>query len=279
MNPLLPPAHLDVAGIVRASKSSFLPAFLLLRADRRSDLETFYALCRVADDLADAGDHAPATRLEALEAWREGFRDPELAGLPDNLRGLIKRRSLDPQLFLELLDGVASDINAPVRMATRADLDLYCHRVAGVVGQMCLPIFGADSARAADYAEALGRALQYTNILRDTGSDLARGRLYYPLDELAASGLDAGNFHREHGGRRDFLAKFAADTAQLFTRAASLLPREDRAALRPARVMAAIYLTLLRKMQREGLMALEKRCRLSALEKSAAAAKALTGIQ
>lgn len=279
MNPLLPPAHLDVAGIVRASKSSFLPAFLLLRADRRSDLETFYALCRVVDDLADTWDHPPATRREALEAWGNGFRDPELAGLPDNLRRLIKRRSLDPRLFLELLDGVATDITPPVRMATRADLDLYCHRVAGVVGRLCLPIFGADSVRAADYAETLGRALQYTNILRDTGSDLGRGRIYYPLEELAAAGLDAGSFHREHDARRDYLEKFAADTGQLFAQAASLLPREDRAALRPARVMAAIYLTLLRKMQREGLRVLEKRCRLNAVEKSVAAAKALTGFQ
>lgn len=279
MNPLLPPAHLDAAGIVRASKSNFLPAFLLLRTDRRRDLETFYALCRVIDDLADLGDHTPGDRREALDAWRTAFRDPDLAGLPDNLRGLIERRSLDPRLFLELLDGTATDLAPPVRMATRADLDLYCHRVAGVVGRLCLPIFGADPVRSADYAETLGRALQYTNILRDTASDSGRGRLYYPLDELAGAGLDGGNFHREHGARQVFLEKFAADTGRLFDGAESLLPRGDRDALSPARVMASIYHALLRKMQRDGLKVTEKRYRLGTLEKLAAVTKSLAGYQ
>ena len=177
MNPLLPPAHLDAAAIVRASRSSFVPAFRLLSSDRRKDLETFYAFCRAADDIADAEGHESSDRYAALEAWRAAFRDPGLPGLPDNLRELIARRGLDRRLFLELLDGTATDLAAPVRMATRADLDLYCHRVAGTVGQLCLPIFGADPQRAGAYAGTLGRALQYTNILRDTKSDLARGRI------------------------------------------------------------------------------------------------------
>jgi phytoene synthase len=36
---------------------------------------------------------------------------------------------------------------------------------------------------------ALGIGLQLTNILRDVGEDLERGRIYLPLDELAAYGL------------------------------------------------------------------------------------------
>ena len=168
MNRLLPPAHLEAAAIIRASNSSFVPAFWLLSADRRKDLETFYAFCRRVDDIADTEGHEQTDRYAALEAWRTAFRDPGLRGLPDNLRDLILRRGLDRGLFRDLLDGTATDLAAPVRMATRADLDLYCHRVAGTVGQLCLPIFGADPERAAAYAETLGRALQYTNILRDT---------------------------------------------------------------------------------------------------------------
>jgi|GEM_PF-5906220 hypothetical protein len=41
MNPLLPPGNLDAPAIVRASKSSFVPAFRLLPTGRRHDLETF----------------------------------------------------------------------------------------------------------------------------------------------------------------------------------------------------------------------------------------------
>ena len=258
MNPLLPPAHLDAAAIVRASKSSFVPAFRLLPADRRRDLETFYAFCRTADDIADAGHYPTGHRYEALEAWRKGFREPSMTGLPDNLADLILRRGLDRRLFLELLDGTATDLASPVRMATRADLDLYCHRVAGTVGLLCLPIFGADTPRSSAYAETLGRALQYTNILRDTASDLQRGRIYYPLDELAAAGIE--DFPR---GAETYLETFAQQTDKLFDQAAALSPPEDRRALRPARIMAAIYHALLRKMQRDGLRVTEKRYRLS----------------
>jgi phytoene synthase len=270
MNRLLPPAHLEAAAIVRASNSSFVPAFWLLPADRRKDLETLYAFCRRADDIADAEGHEQTDRYAALEAWRAAFRDPGLRGLPDNWRDLILRRGLDRSLLRDLLDGTATDLAAPVRMATRADLDLYCHRVAGTVGQLCLPIFGADPERAAAYAETLGRALQYTNILRDTKSDLARGRVYYPLDELSAAGVVS--FPHD---AQDHLQSFAEKTDTLFDEATALSPGEDVRALRPARIMASIYRSLLRKMRHDGLRVAEKRYRLSAPEKLLAIARAL----
>lgn len=264
MNPLLPPTHLDAEAILRKSRSSFTPAFRLLPPERRRDLAVLYAFCRLADDLADTGDHPRAERYEALEAWRAGFRNQALHGLPENLRTLILHRALDPGLFLELLDGIATDLAPVVRMATRADLDLYCHRVAGTVGLLCLPIFGADPQRGRDYAATLGRALQYTNILRDTGSDLSRSRIYYPLDELAAAGLDTADFpsHAEA-----YLREFADGAKELFTRAAVLSPNEDADALRPARVMAAAYRTLLDKMRRDGLRVTKKHYRLTFAEK------------
>lgn len=270
MNRPLPPTTLDSTAIVRASQSSFIPAFRLLPADRRKDLEIFYAFCRVADDIADAPGTALPDRYAAVEAWRAGFRDAGLRGLPDNLRELIERRGLPRDLFLELLDGVATDLAAPVRMATRADLDLYCHRVAGTVGRLCLPIFGADPERAADYAETLGCALQYTNILRDTAPDLERGRIYYPLDELAIAGVES--FPQD---ARAYLVSFAAKTAALFDEAAAKLPPQDDRALRPARIMASVYRTLLRKMQRDGVRVTERRYRLSGPEKLLAVARAL----
>jgi len=274
MNPLDPPTQLDIAAIVGSSRSSFIPAFRLLPRERRGDLEALYAFCRLADDLADAGDFPTPQRYAALEAWRAGFRAADLHGLPGNLANLIRRRSLDPALFLELLDGTATDLASPVRMATRADLDLYCHRVAGTVGHLCLLIFGADSHRAAAFAETLGRALQYTNILRDTKSDLIRGRIYYPLDELAAAGI--ASFPHD---TQDYLRSFAQRTDALFDQAAALAPPEDTKALRPARVMASIYRSLLRKMLRDGLRVGEKRYRLSTAEKLWAIGRTFIGGQ
>jgi len=272
MNPLLPPGHLDAPAVLRTSKSSFGPAFRLLPAERRHDLETFYAFCRLVDDVADRGSYPPGLRDEALEAWRAGFREADLSGLPGHLAALILRRDLDRRLFFELLDGTATDLAPPVRMATRADLDLYCHRVAGTVGQLCLPIFGADPQRAARYAETLGRALQYTNILRDTAPDLQRDRIYYPLDELSTAGADPATFP---SGAERYLGTFAAEAEQLFEQAAGLEPPADARALRPARIMASIYRALLRKMRRDDLRVMEKRYCLSAPEKLLAIARAL----
>lgn len=276
MNPLLPPAQLDATRIVRASQSSFVPAFRLLPPERRRDLELFYALCRELDDIADAGNYPARHRYEALEAWRTGFRHADFAGIPANVADLMRRRSLDRDLFLELLDGVATDLASSVRMGTRADLDLYCHRVAGTVGRLCLPIFGAETQDASNYAETLGRALQYTNILRDTASDLQRGRIYYPLDELAAAGIAESAFPT---GSEAYLARFARQADQLFEAAAKNLPPADREALKPARIMASIYRSLLRKMQRDGLRVTEKRYRLSAPQKLWAIGSALLGRQ
>jgi phytoene synthase len=142
--------------------------------------------------------------------------------------------------------------------------------VAGTVGRLCLPIFGADPDRATPYAETLGRALQYTNILRDTKSDLMRGRIYYPLDELSAAGVSS--FPHD---AQDYLFSFAKKTAALFDEAAALSPREDAGAMRPARVMASIYRSLLRKMQRDRLHVTEKRYHLSRPEKLWAIVRAL----
>ena len=73
------------------------------------------------------------------------------------------------------------------------ELYLYCYRVAGTVGIMTLPILGVAAGyteeQAAKPAEALGIALQLTNILRDVGEDLERGRIYLPLDEIAQFGM------------------------------------------------------------------------------------------
>lgn len=273
-----PPARL-VTGELRAPASNFARAFLLLPRDRRRDLEILYAFCRAADDIADEPGLAEAERREALASWRAAFDDAGRCGLPEDLAGLIERRGLDTALCLALLDGVETDLAPAVRMATRADLDLYCHRVAGVVGRLCLPVFGAGPVRAADYAEMLGRALQRINILRDTAEDLRRGRIYFPLDEMAAEGLDAGNFATDQGRRQRYLEAFAAETGAALAGASAMAPAEDWEALRPARVMGALYDTLLAKMRRDGLRVTEKRYRLTAAEKALAVLRGAAGGQ
>lgn len=266
MNPT-PPIHLDAEKILRASRSNFAPAFRLLPPEKRSDLAVLYAFCRLIDDIADDDKRDVHERREALDAWGAGLRNAELRGLPDNFRELVQRRALNPGHCLDLIEGARSDLDATVRMSTRENLDLYCHRVAGSVGLLCLPIFGANVERCSDYAETLGRALQYTNILRDTNSDLQRGRIYYPLNEMDEVHLTPENFSTNHKSRQAYLERFADSAEELFKKAARLSPAADHQALRPARIMASAYSLLLRKMRRNGLRVMSRNYRLSPLEK------------
>jgi phytoene synthase len=265
MNPLSPAAFLHAGTILGRSRSSFAPAIRLLPREQRQDLATLYAVCRTLDDIADLEHLSPPSRQDAWLAWRDAFTEPAHPQLPPVVRELIQRRGLDCGLFVELLDGVATDLNPPVTMTNRADLDLYCHQVAGTVGRLCLPVFGAANEQSVAYAETLGRALQYTNILRDTAADFARQRLYYPLDELSAAGLDPQNPDR--AGWTVYLRRFAAQTGQLYRDAARRVPAQDRRALRPAQLMATLYHALWLKIIRHNGDVFTRRYRLGAWEK------------
>ncbi len=87
-----------------------------------------------------------------------------------------------------------------------AELERYCHRVAGVVGLMSAEIFGYANPATRQYARDLGIAFQLTNIIRDVGEDARRGRIYLPQDELAAHGVTATDAAQARIERRDVRA-------------------------------------------------------------------------
>jgi len=90
--------------------------------------------------------------------------------------------------LVELLEGVGMDLE-PVAIADWPALERYCYLVAGVVGQMIVPVLGAPPDRHVQAGIGLGIAMQLTNICRDVGEDLDRGRVYLPASELAEFGL------------------------------------------------------------------------------------------
>ncbi len=104
------------------------------------------------------------------------------------------------------------------------------------------------------YALDLGVALQLTNIVRDIPEDLARGRLYLPLDDLAACGCTPEDIA---GGVLTppvkALIAFECDRARTFyRRAVEARPDEDRGRLVAAEIMRAVYFETLRRIERHG---------------------------
>jgi len=155
------------------------------------------------------------------------------------------------------------------RYADFEALKLYCHRAAGVVGQLAASIFGYRNPSTLEYAEALGTAFQLTNIIRDVGEDARRGRVYLPADELARFGLDAQDILARRADERFAkLMEFQAErAASYYALAQAKLAPEDRRDQRAGLIMAGIYRALLDEIRRDGFQVLDRRIALTPLRK------------
>jgi len=250
-----------------ARKTSFYYSFLVLPAGQRRAIEAVWDFCRAVDDAVDE----PAANLpsrEAITFWRAELARCYEGGSPETPQG----RGLQPftaaldlprQAFEDVIDGVAMDLDTS-RYQTFDDLFEYCRRVASAVGLICIRIFGCRNPRAADYALNLGVALQLTNILRDIPDDLSRGRVYLPLDDLAAHGctpddLAAGVVNERV---RTLLAFECARAHDFYQRAVDARPEEDRRRLVAAEIMRAVYFATLRRIERHGYDVFHGRIRL-----------------
>ena len=125
----------------------------------------------------------------ANQALNAAYSDQPLPAGLAAFRWTVQARDIPRELFEELLEGMAMDL-VNNRYNNWPELDLYCYRVAGVVGLMMTHVFGYDDPDCFAQAKALGNAMQLTNILRDIGEDHDRGRIYLPQDELQRFGLD-----------------------------------------------------------------------------------------
>jgi phytoene synthase len=254
-----------------ASGSSFYYSFLFLPAERRRAITALYAFCREVDDVADEVKEVDVARTK-LAWWRTEVANL-FAGHPQHpvtraLAPHVGPFGLDARRMNEIIDGMEMDL-VHHRYADFAALERYCHRVAGVVGQLSASIFGYRNPATLEYAEALGIAFQLTNIIRDVGEDARRDRVYLPADELARFGLGAEDIvaRRDGPAFRSVMAVQAERALSYYERAYARLPPEDRASQRAGLVMAAIYRALLDEIRRDEFAVLDRRVSLTPLRK------------
>jgi phytoene synthase len=253
------------------SGSSFYYSFLFLPAERRRAITALYAFCREVDDVADEVSDVGVARTK-LAWWRTEVANL-FAGHPRHpvtraLAPFVAPYGLDAARMNEIIDGMEMDLTHH-RYADFDALKLYCHRAAGVVGQLAAAIFGYRNPSALEYAEALGTAFQLTNIIRDVGEDARRDRVYLPADELARFGLDAQDILARRGDTRFAkLMEFQADrAASYYDLAMAKLAPEDRRNQRAGLIMAAIYRALLTEIRRDGFQVLDRRTALTPVRK------------
>lgn len=240
----------------RQSGSSFYSSFRFLPESRRRAITALYAFCREVDDVVDE-THDDNVARTTLNWWRAEI-DNLFAGGPQHpvTRALlphVKAFDLQRELFLEIIDGMEMDLDIP-RYASFKDLQLYCYRVASVVGQLSAQIFGYTDRGTLKYAHDLGLAFQLTNIIRDVGEDVRRGRIYIPVDELQRFNVTAEDlFNLKETDNFRALMEFQIDRAEhYYAKALEELPAADRKAQRCGLVMAAIYRTTLDEIRRDG---------------------------
>jgi 15-cis-phytoene synthase len=257
--------------ITKKSRSNLAFAFISLPKQTRQDITAFYAFCRKVDDAADDPDVSLADRQRWLKGWRRWLvrSEADEPGFAAEVRALIAKYKIDPQLFEEILLGVEMDLE-PVRFEKFDALYRYCYRVAGAVGLVSIEIFGYKNPRCKEYAQKLGTALQLTNIIRDVDRDLRNGgRIYLPLSEVKMFGYSEQELlGRTYNGAFIRLMQFQAERARSFFREAQrLLPPEDRRSMVAAEGMRGIYHALLLRIEKDRFRMFEKQYRLTGLEK------------
>jgi 15-cis-phytoene synthase len=263
-----------------ASGSSFYYAFLFLPAPRRAAITAFYAFCREVDDVVDEVQDLGVAQAK-LGWWRQEVAQA-FAGKPSHpaMQALMPHcpvYGIEARHLLAVIDGCQMDLDQN-RYLDFANLQQYCHLVAGIVGEVAARIFGQTQNTTTDYAHRLGLAFQLTNIIRDVGEDAVRGRIYLPVNDLqrfdlkahellkrgAVPGSDTADFERRFRALMDFQCQRALRT---YDEALALLPAADRQAQKPGLMMASIYRTLLQEIAADPMLVLTQRVSLTPLRK------------
>ncbi|GAA1017469.1 squalene synthase HpnD [Acrocarpospora pleiomorpha] len=271
--------------IVRSRARNFSYGIRLLPAPKRRALSAVYAFARRIDDIGD-GDGPVGERLARLEQARASLRrsapddgDLVLVALADAAR----RFPIPLTAFDELIDGCVADVRG-VTYDSFDDLLDYCRCVAGSTGRLSLGVFGAaDLAAAAPLADALGLALQLTNILRDVREDRLAGRIYLPAEDLKRFGctleMDVSGRFTDPPPRLAALIRFEAGRArEWYEQGRRLMPMLDRRSTACAAAMAGIYRSLLERIAAHPLRALAATSSVPSWRKAYVAASALAGL-
>jgi presqualene diphosphate synthase len=249
---------------VAAAKTSFYWAMRFLPKARREAMFVVYAFCREVDDIADSGD-APAAKMTALASWRREI-DAIYEGAPRlplsrALAGAVRSYDLRRDDFIAIVAGMEMDAREDIVAPSLNELDLYCDRVACAVGRISARIFGAPQDQADRVANALGRALQLTNILRDLTEDAARGRLYLPRELLDKHGIKdrVPNAVLAHRALPAVCAEIAVMARRRFAESDAAMKACPPGTMRPAAVMGAVYADILARLEKRGWRRIDDR--------------------
>jgi 15-cis-phytoene synthase len=270
-------AYVVCAGIAQREAKNFYYSFRVLPVHKRNAMCAVYAFMRRADDISDDETLPIVERRVVMSEWLETWRAARRSGVSEDpvfiaLNDTQKRFAIPDELLEDLVRGTTMDleekqagvVTVTDTVANRTQtlqiyedfesLYRYCYLVASVVGLVCIRIFGYTDPRAEELAEKTGVAFQLTNILRDVSEDAERGRIYLPLQDIQASGVDVRRLMEvvrkelKPEDSRTLLALEGGRAKKYYAAAEELLPLIDRDSRAALWVLVTIYRGLLERI-------------------------------
>ena len=277
----------DPMAYLASHSRSFRFAAAMMRKTDRARIARVYAWCRYTDNLVD-GDGSAVLAGRRLDRWlrcsREAY-DGRDCGI--ELVNRVMGETADADIPFAYPQDLVRAMRSDLSFTTYADLDalrVYTYRAAGVVGRWLTELHGERDPWMLDRATALGQAMQLTNILRDVGEDMARGRMYLPITELRRHGLDAADIAGMRCGSpaenafRELMEELMAIADTDYQFAAEAIPRLPRQFGRAAAVASAVYRGIHGAIRRNGYDTVGLRSYTTTPRKVLLAAGALLGV-
>jgi phytoene synthase len=244
----------------------FSVGFRFLPPSKRNAIYAVYAFCRYADDIVDEAQEAPLEQL--LKHWQEEldrcYQQKPTHPITVALADAIKKYPIPKKGFEGLIAGCRMDLLYN-RYPTFDSLMVYCDLVATTIRDLSLPVFGYRDPRGVAYGRALSTALQLTNIVRDIGEDLGRGRIYLPLDEIKEAGYsEEALMARVKDDAFLKLMRFQCDRVRdYFNESARLIPLIEEDARLSVSLMRNVYVALIDRIEQDPFAVLDRQIRLS----------------
>jgi 15-cis-phytoene synthase len=273
-------AYSHCRDVTRKHAKTFYMATRFLPYHKQRSIFAIYGLCRYLDDLVDEaedlvhqkkiGKHEVLNRLEMfriklISTYRGvEHNHPILYSFAD----VLNKFNISLELPLTLLEGVKMDLDKS-RYETFDELYEYSYKVASVVGLMTSEVFGYDNPKALNHAVDLGIAMQLTNILRDVGEDLTKGRIYLPKEDLDRFNITEKElFERKMTDKFVEMMKFQIDRTRKYYESATIginmLNKDSRL---PVVLAKENYGRILNKIEENNYQVFNQRAYLNSTEK------------
>ena len=242
-----------VEKIVLNSTSSFYWGMNLLKKDQRRAMFSIYSFCRIVDDIADS-QGLNSKKMNDLNDWKKKIENIYIKQTEDyitrELKIAIEKYGLIKSDFIAIIDGMKMDINKKIVYPSQNKLDLYCDRVAGAVGCLSMKVFEINHRNSRKYAKNLGRAFQYTNILRDIKEDCSMGRCYIPIEIIKKSGFskEKPELLIKRADLKEICKEFINKTKDYYLSAEKLSLEFERSKLKAPNLMKNMYESVFNKI-------------------------------